>query len=172
MSDNSPAGIVSVFSVFVCLCAHLLWCVTLRLCCVVEMSISSSTMLSILEVGLHWILSSSCFCSLSATIWMASVHSSLDTQRGTSLWLNSALFTQNFTNSTSALVQTEEEKRKINKRKKKKEEEEEIRIKSIKHWFWFPRKWRLDSLYFWVKNKQFTEYHWGFHIHIHLEYIS
>lgn len=50
---------------------------TLRLWWLIDVSISSSPMLSICELGLHWIRSSSCLWSLSATIWIASAHSSL-----------------------------------------------------------------------------------------------
>lgn len=89
MTTNSWNDLCILSSVCVAVSARLphpdiLSHVTLRLWCVVEMSISSSTMLSMLEVGLHWILSSSCLCSLSATIWMASVHSSLSARHTTS----------------------------------------------------------------------------------------
>lgn len=57
-------------------CYNIYYC-TLRLWWLIEVSISSSPKLSICEVGLHWIRSSSCLWSLSATIWIASAHSSL-----------------------------------------------------------------------------------------------
>ncbi len=54
---------------------------TFRLWWLVDVSISSSLAFSIWEMGLHRIPSSSCLASLSATIWMASTHSSLVTRK-------------------------------------------------------------------------------------------
>ncbi|MGH0191393.1 UNVERIFIED_CONTAM: hypothetical protein FKN15_062647 [Acipenser sinensis] len=51
--------------------------VTFCLCRPVEVSLPSSLMRSVWEVGLHFILSSSCLWRLSAIIWIASVHFSL-----------------------------------------------------------------------------------------------